>query len=94
MTGCQASSTAVKNEPQGDTFVLAGRMEFVNIETGCWVLVSDDGNRYEPSGDNADSLWKDGLRVTIRARQLTGVASICQTGRIVEVVEIIEIQEQ
>ena len=93
-TCCGTSANVGEGGTDAGSLVLSGRMEFVNIETGCWVLIAEDGRRYEPSGERARALWNDGLNVTVRVRPLTGVASICQTGIIVEVVEIVKILEQ
>lgn len=92
--GCGTSTDVQQGGLDAGSLVLSGRIEFVNIETGCWVLIAEDGRHFEPSGEKARQLWKDGLLVTVRVRPLTGVASICQTGIIVEVVDIIKILEQ
>ena len=92
--GCRTSSDVSVENPKDGSFVISGRMEFIDVETGCWVLVSDDGRRFEPSGENSGPLWKQGLRVTVRLRPLKGVASVCQTGVIVVVDEILESHEE
>jgi hypothetical protein len=91
--GCRTGKEITGEQKADGSFVLAGRMEFVNIETGCWVLVANDGRRFEPAGEQATLLLKDGLRVTVRVTALAGVASVCQTGPIVQVEEILDTQE-
>lgn len=92
--GCRAGSDVSEETMPDGSFVVSGRMEFVNIETGCWVLVADDGRRFEPSGEKAKPLWKNDLRVVVRVRELNNVASVCQTGVIITVEDIIESLEQ
>jgi hypothetical protein len=81
------------DQESDNSFVVSGTIEFLNIETGCWVLVSTDGKRYEPSGEAAAPLWKDKLQATVRVRLLQGVSSVCQTGIPVEVITILETRE-
>ena len=76
-----------------DSFVVQGTMEFLNIETGCWVLNAIDGKRYQPAGEDLNILWKNGLIVSLRVRRMGGIASICQAGQIVEVLEILKTEE-
>src|SRR5262245_44865843 len=85
-------TTTESNFPNG-SFVISGTMEFLNIETGCWILVTDDGKRYEPTGVSAHDLFINGLRVTVRVRTVSGVASVCQAGTLIEVLDIVDSQE-
>lgn len=47
---------------QPDTFVVRGRMNYVNIEGGCWVLEETTGKKYDLIGRHPQ-LYKQGLRV-------------------------------
>ncbi|MDH4069401.1 MAG: hypothetical protein OEV30_03160 [Ignavibacteria bacterium] len=74
----------------GGSFVVQGTIRFVNIETGCWLLVLEDGTQYEPAGEDLSVLWRDGLTVSLLVRPMKGVAGICQAGEIVEVIQILK----
>lgn len=75
------------------SFVIEGTMQFMNLETGCWLLIAEDGKRYEPAGEDLSMLWHDGLSVVLRVRTMKGVASICQAGQTVEVLQILKTGE-
>lgn len=64
-----------------------GTIHFIHLEGGHFVLDGDDGTRYEPMGLD-ESYRQDGLRVRYTVEPLKDVVSICQCGRIVEVVRI------
>ncbi len=72
-------------------FVLKGTMHFADIEGGCWVFKSDDGQVYQLIGKDTKRLGKDGLRAEILVAPRTDLASVCMVGRTVEVVEILKI---
>ena len=64
-----------------------GTITFFDLEGGFYGLVADDGARYDPM--NLDEAFQqDGLRVRFRARLQTGVMTIRQWGKPVEIVEI------
>lgn len=88
---CTAAKTST--EYPADSFVIEGTMEFLNIETGCWLVVTKSGTRYEPAGEDLSILWHDGLPVTLRVRQMKEVASVCQAGTVVEVFQILKTGE-
>jgi len=83
------SCATTRQYPAG--FVLKGAMHFADIEGGCWVFKSDDGQAYELIGKDMKRLQKDGLRAEILVAPRNDLASVCMVGKIVEVVEILKI---
>ena len=63
-----------------------------NVEGGCWVFRTTDGQSYELTGEAAKDLLREGLRAEIVVKPRRDVMSICMVGKIVEVIEIKEIQ--
>ena len=88
---CRSSRESAEYPP--GTFSLAGVMQFLPIETGCWQLVSDDGEHYELMGEEVVPLQKDGIRVKLLVNNVEGVSSTCMAGKIVKLIEIVEINE-
>lgn len=62
----------------GPDFDQVGEIQFVDVEGGCWGLLSE-GERYEPL-DLPERFRVDGLRVRFRGNRVTDMASICQIG--------------
>jgi len=89
--GCSARQTGMETPP--GSFTIDGTMEFINLETGCWVVRTADGRRYEPAGEDLNILWREGLTVSLRVRPMPDVRSTCQTGEIVEVIQILKAEE-
>lgn len=86
---CSCAST--KQYPAG-SFTIGGVMHRTNIEGGCWVFRTADGQSYELTGEAAKDLLREGLRAEIVVKPRRDVMSICMVGKIVEVIEIKEIQ--
>jgi len=87
-----ACSHSRETESYGkDVFVISGTMHYMNIEMGCWQFTADDSSHYEITRRNAQPLFKEGLRAKIAVRALHGAASTCMVGKIVELVDIVEI---
>ena len=63
-----------------------GVVRFMGVEGGCWVIDTGD-LRLEPINLGED-LRVDGLQVTFEAAELPEIESICQVGRIVEIMSI------
>lgn len=72
------------------SFELSGYMHFAPVEGGCWQFISDSGERYEITGKKVFSLLKEGRRAELLVRGPLQVASICQVGQVVELIEIIK----
>ena len=64
----------------------SGTVVFQNVEGGCWTILADTGDAYEPVG-LSDDFKKDGLRVQFTLRTLD-VATICMVGSPVEVMDL------
>ena len=64
-----------------------GTITFFDLEGGFYGLVADDGAKYDPL--NLDAAFRqDGLRVRFRAQLRTGVMTIRQWGKPVEIQEM------
>lgn len=70
-----------------DTRDFTGTVRWQTIEGGFWGLVADDGHQYEPI-NLPRSLQRDGLRVRVRAKIRSDMASIRMFGEIIEILEI------
>lgn len=62
-------------------------VEFLELEGGCWSLLTTDGVRYEPLS-LAEEFRRDGLEVEATLTPLDDMGSICMVGKIVEVESI------
>lgn len=70
-----------------------GTITFFDLEGGFYGLVGDDGARYDPM--NLDEAFRqDSLRVRFRARLRTGVMTIRQWGKPVEILEIARLDDR
>ena len=84
----EAETPAPPGQVQG-----VGTITYFDLEGGFYGLVADDGARYDPM--NLDEAFKeDGLRVRFRARLRTGVMTIRQWGKPVEVLEMARLDER
>lgn len=64
-----------------------GTITFFDLEGGFYGLVADDGAKYDPMTLD-EAFQQDGLRVRFRARLRTGVMTIRQWGKPVEILEM------
>ena len=64
-----------------------GTITFFDLEGGFYGLVADDGAQYDPLNLD-DAFRQDGLRVRFRAQLRTGVITIRQWGKPVEIQEM------
>jgi hypothetical protein len=85
-----SACASTKQYPPG-SLTIDGVMHHSNVEGGCWVFRAADGQSYELIGDAAKELLREGLRAEIVVRARRDVMSICMVGRIVEVLEVKEI---
>lgn len=88
---CACSSSHATKSYGKDVLVLTGRMHYVNVESGCWQFVADDSTHYEIAGEKMKPLLQEGLRIRVVARELHGTASTCMVGKLMELVDILEI---
>jgi len=87
LLGCDGSGREFPTlDPKPKVVEGIGTVEFRDVEGGCWAIMTDTGNSYEPVG-LSDSFKEDGLRVQFTVRTLDG-ASICMVGVPVEVVDM------
>jgi hypothetical protein len=66
-------------------------MHRTNLEGGCWVFRTTDGQNFELTGEAAKQLLREGLRAVIVAKPRKDLKSVCMVGKIFEVVEMKEI---
>ena len=78
--------TSVAATAQG--FKVGGTMRHTDLEGGCWYLDADNGKRYELIGDSImiAGLHQENKQVSLLVEPAKGMASICMTGEIVEVI--------
>jgi hypothetical protein len=88
------SSTEHASKYQSDSIVISGVMLYLELEGGCWQFMDENGETYEIVGLNIAQLQIDGQRAEIVVREVPDVASICMVGKIVELVEIIQINDE
>ena len=81
---------STKQYPAG-SFTIDGVMHRTNVEGGCWVFRTTDGQNFELTGEDAKELLREGLRAVFVVKPRNDLKSVCMVGKIVEVVEIKEI---
>ena len=67
-----------------DTIV--GTIRRVDLEGGFWGLLSDDGQRYDPTGSLPRAAQQEGARVRVVASKRNGVATFRMWGTMIDVV--------
>lgn len=74
------------------TFTVTGTMQFHPLQGGCWLLVDEQGIRYELVGEARllQPLMKEGLRVTVEVREDSQLVGKCMAGRMVQLVRVIQ----
>lgn len=82
---------AINRDRDEDMVEGVGRVEFVDVEGGCWRIVVD-GVNYEPS-NLPEEFREDNLRVEVGGVLLEDAMSVCQVGIIFEILEIEIIEE-
>jgi hypothetical protein len=82
-SGCEGRDVS-EPDPEGTN----AKVRFVNVEGGCWVLVSESGKTFEPTALPA-GYQKDGLDVRFAYQARNDVGSYCMVGG--EIVEITSI---
>ena len=75
------------------SFQLAGVMHYNPVEGGCWQFLADNGETYELTGEKVLSVLRDGLRLEIMVRGPLHIGTVCQTGKVVELLQIIRITQ-
>ena len=79
-TGCNLSG-------DDQTFAVNGTVQFLEVEGGCWSILGTDSARYEPIKLPTE-FRQDGLAVRAILTLRRDLVSVCQIGRIVEIVNI------
>lgn len=69
---------------------IVATVEFQSVEGGCWSLLAGDGTRYEPL-ELSEPFRVHGLEVEATVRRRPDIGTVCQIGRVVEVLRIREL---
>jgi hypothetical protein len=65
---------------------VVGTLQYDDLEGGCWVFATDNGDSYQLLSLDED-LFVDGARIAIKGNYADGMVGICQNGDFVEVQE-------
>ncbi len=76
-----------------DSFVIEGKMVFLDVEGGCWQFISTNNETYELVGENIETIYFDGIQARLVVRELEDRVSICMVGKIVEVLKIVNLSK-
>lgn len=87
--GCEAAGGASPAQPPYSASIVrfTGTVVWVDLETGFYGLVSDDGRKYEPLG-LPETFKRHGLRVQVTGTEEPGMVSVNMWGTMLRVVEI------
>ena len=69
------------------TQLVAATVQFVQVEGGCWTLLTSDGERYLPRV-LPEEFRQDGLPVFVRFEVRPDMGSTCAVGDVVEIEQI------
>jgi hypothetical protein len=84
---CQVGTIVeVLDFTRDDIFTVHGTMHFIDVEVGCWQLLSNEGVPYEPVGGPPE-MYQDGLSGVMTGFDPCGLSSSCQVGQLVQVVD-------
>lgn len=81
-SGCVSSGTAFTPVATG-----TGTIRYMNLEGGFYLIVSDDGTRYDPLGLDP-AFQREGLRVRYVVRPRPGGVTVHMVGTTVDVLQI------
>jgi hypothetical protein len=84
---CELSTDAGTGELR-----IVGTVRFLESESGCWQLESDDGRRYELQPDQAPpAVLRDGARVLVLVQPSGGAARACRSALPVDVRQVLSV---
>jgi|GEM_PF-2269238 len=89
--GCAGSFHAEDFGP--DAYMISGYVHRLDIEGGCWQFTSDGMENFELAGPKTAPLLREGVSAKLIVRDISDAASICMIGKIVEVLQIIDISK-
>jgi hypothetical protein len=92
-----ASGTASRCELSTDSSTgelrIVGTVRFVESESGCWQVETDDGRRYELHPDQAPaSVLRDGARVLLTVQPTGEPARACRSATPVDVRQVMSVE--
>jgi len=82
------SSTQKKSDDEKYAYFVRGTLHFVNVEGGCWQLMSDEDEAYELSEIDLSPIEFDGVRVEAQVKDILDAVSFCMVGKIVKVLRL------
>ncbi|MDR6224723.1 hypothetical protein [Desmospora profundinema] len=79
---------------EGEPFLLSGTMRYLDIQGGCWILVTKERKRFQLDGtpEQLRLLRRDGARVTVLAEKAPDRYGYCMVGTWVRVIRIIRME--
>jgi hypothetical protein len=92
-----ASGTASRCEFSTDAGTgelrIVGTVRFLELESGCWQVETDDGRRFELHPDQAPaSVFRDGARVLLTVHPTGEAARACGSAMPVDVREVLSVE--
>ncbi len=78
-------SAMAATSSQGQDVTVKGKMKLINVEGGCYQLVTTDNTHYELQGEFPK---QDGLIVKVRGTLVADLVTTCQVGRPLQVKNI------
>lgn len=65
---------------------ITGTVHYQELGTGFWGIVGDDGSKWQPS-NLPSALQKEGMKVTIKAKEQKGAVSIFMWGTNIKIMD-------
>lgn len=79
------AATTAPNQFPGQNVTVKGKVKLINVEGGCYQLITTDNTHYELQGEFPK---QDGLIVKVRGTLATDLVTACQVGRPLQVKNI------
>lgn len=85
------SGNPVYGKENDGSWILEGRVRYLNLQGGCWAVEDDRGQRFELVGeaDNLSRIRKDGMKVRLLVQSEQRM-SYCMIGPLVRVLRVLE----
>jgi hypothetical protein len=79
------AATTSPSEAPGQNVTVKGKVKLINVEGGCYQLITTDNTHYELQGEFPK---QDGLIVKVKGTLATDLVTTCQVGRPLQVKNI------
>ena len=91
LSGCSTAGPPVEapaaETARNEVIRITGTVVFVPVEGGFFGILAEDGRRYDPR-DLPERMRRDGLKVKVEARPMTGAIGYHMWGTAIEIVHI------